>query len=60
MPLGGTITQKDVDAVASFIEATSELDLEPFFGKDEQFTQSGSAEYRIIYHLGDRFHSVPH
>jgi len=56
MSLGAVITQKEVDAVASFVEAASELDLEPFFGKDEQFTQSGSAEHRIIYHLGDRFH----
>lgn len=50
------ITQEDVDAVASFVEAANELDIEPFFGKDEQFTQSGSAEYKIIYRLGDRFH----
>lgn len=51
-----SITQEEVDAVASFVEAANELDLEPFFGKDEQFTQSGSAEYKIIYRLGDRFH----
>jgi hypothetical protein len=29
---------------------------EPFFGKDEQFSQSGSAEHKMIFKLGDRFH----
>jgi hypothetical protein len=50
------ITQKDVDAVASFIEAANELDLEPFFGKDEQFSFSGTAEGPATFYLGDRFH----
>jgi hypothetical protein len=50
------VTKDDVDAVASFVEAANELDLEPFFGKDEQFSQSGSAEHKTIFHLGDRFH----
>lgn len=56
MSLANRITQKDVDAVASFVEAANELELEPFFGKDEQFTQSGSAEHSTIFRLGDRFH----
>jgi hypothetical protein len=57
MSLGDVITQKEVDAVASLVEAAGELDLEPFFGVDEPFTTtSGSSEYRIIYQLGDRFH----
>lgn len=50
------ITQKEVDAVASFVEAVGELDLEPFFGKDEQFSTSGSREHKTIFRLGDRFH----
>jgi hypothetical protein len=29
------IRQDDVDAVAALVEAATELDLEPFFGKDE-------------------------
>lgn len=57
MSLGDVITKKEVDAVASLVEAAGELDLEPFFGVDEQFiTTSGSSEYRIMYQLGDRFH----
>src|SRR6266404_4587645 len=51
------ITQKDVDAVASFVEATNELNLEPFFGKDEQFSFSGMpGDGPATFHLGDRFH----
>jgi hypothetical protein len=51
------ITQKDVDAVASFVEAASELDLEPFFGKDEQFSFSGMpGDGPATFNLGDRFH----
>jgi hypothetical protein len=57
MSLGDVITQKEIDAVASLVEAAGELDLEPFYGVDEQFgTTSGSSEYRIMYRLGDRFH----
>jgi hypothetical protein len=57
MSLSDVITQNEVDAVASLVEAAGELDLEPFFGVDEQFTTtSGSSEYRIMYQLGDRFH----
>jgi hypothetical protein len=57
MSLGDVITQNEVDAVASLVEAAGELDLEPFFSVDEPFTTtSGSSEYRIIYQLGDRFH----
>jgi hypothetical protein len=51
------VTQKDVDAVASFVEAANELDLEPFFGKDEQFSLSGiPSAGPATFHLGDRFH----
>jgi len=50
------ITQDDVDAVASFVEATNELELEPFFGKDEQFSFSGTADGPATFYLGDRFH----
>ena len=50
------ITTDDVDAVASLVEAANELDFEPFFGKDEQFSQCGSAEHKMIFKLGDRFH----
>lgn len=53
---GPAITQKDVDAVASFVEAANELDLEPFFGKDEQFSFSGPAHGPSTFYLGDRFH----
>src|SRR4051812_20613663 len=57
MSLSDVITQKEVDAVASLVEAAGELDVEPFFGVDEPFTTtSGSSEYRIVYQLGDRFH----
>src|SRR5439155_19154224 len=51
------IAQEDVDAVASFVEAANELDLEPFFGKDEQFSFSGMpGDGPATFHLGDRFH----
>jgi hypothetical protein len=50
------ITQKDVDSVASFVEAANELELEPFFGKDEQFSQASSVQHKTVFHLGDRFH----
>jgi len=51
------IAQEDVDAVASFVEAINELDLEPFFGKDEQFSFSGMPSAGpATFHLGDRFH----
>jgi hypothetical protein len=48
--------QTDVDAVASFVEAANELDIEPFFGKDEQFSFSGTGDGPATFHLGDRFH----
>lgn len=50
------IAQQDVDAVASFVEASNELDVEPFFGKDEQFSFSGTADGPATFYLGDRFH----
>jgi hypothetical protein len=50
------ISQNDVDAVASLVEAADELGLEPFFGKDEQFSFSGTADGPATFHLGDRFH----
>src|SRR5438132_316637 len=50
------ITQRDVDAVASFVEAANELDSEPFFGKDEQFRFSGISDGPTTFYLGDRFH----
>ena len=56
MSLCDVITQKEVDAVASFVEAAGELDLEPFFGVDEQFRITSGSDYRRTYHLGDRFH----
>ena len=56
MTRGPAITQNDVDSVASFVEAASELDLEPFFGKDEQFSFSGTPQGPSTFYLGDRFH----
>jgi hypothetical protein len=50
-------TQKDVDAIASFVEACGELDIEPFFGKDESFSYSGTGTAgKYTFKLGDRFH----
>ena len=50
------IAQQDVDAVASFVEASNELDVEPFFGKDEDFSFNGPADGPATFYLGDRFH----
>lgn len=49
-------TQRDVDSVASFIEACDELQLEPFFGKDEQLGSSRGPGKATTYKMGDRFH----
>jgi hypothetical protein len=48
-------SQRDVDCVASFVEAAEELAREPFFGPDEKrsFSHGGSTQ---TFHLGDRFH----
>jgi hypothetical protein len=50
-----TINQKDVDRVASFVEACFELGKEPFWGKDEKLGFQG-AEDRWTFTFGDRFH----
>jgi hypothetical protein len=54
MPL--LLTQPEVDALASFVEACGELEKEPFFGKDEKCTFQGDGEDRWTFKLGDRFH----
>lgn len=48
-------TQKQIDCIASLVEACGELEREPFFGKDEQLgTQSATSTK--VWFLGDRFH----
>lgn len=54
MPL--RVTQPEVDALASFVEACRELEKEPFFGKDEKCSFHGDGEDRWTFNLGDRFH----
>jgi hypothetical protein len=54
MPL--LVTQPEVDALASFVEACGELEKEPFFGKDEKCTFQGDGQDRWTFNLGDRFH----
>ena len=48
-------TQKQIDGLASFIEACGELEREPFFGKDERLG-SKTAAFSKAWFLGDRFH----
>jgi len=50
-----SINQKDVDRIASFVEACCELEMEPFFGKDEKLSFGGSNQ-RFSFTFGDRFH----
>lgn len=49
------VEQKDVDKLASFVEACGELQLEPFFGKDERLSFR-SVGNRWAFSFGDRFH----
>jgi len=53
--MSNTIDPKTVDQVASFIEACSELQKEPFFGKDEKLSFRSSGN-RWTFTFGDRFH----
>ena len=46
---------KDVDSIASFVEAAEELEREPFFGPDEKRTCTSGGKFQT-FHLGDRFH----
>lgn len=50
-----TATQLQIDSLASFVEACSELEKEAFFGRDEKntFRNVGST---FTFILGDRFH----
>lgn len=48
------VNQLDVDCVASFVESCGELEMEPFFSKDEKLSLSPGR--KNVYHLGDRFH----
>jgi hypothetical protein len=48
--------QRDIDCVASLVEAASELQREPFFGKDEKLTYSDGPTGTTTYQMGDRFH----
>ncbi len=47
--------QRDVDSIASFVEACAELEREPFFGKDEKLSFQTAGE-QWTFKLGDRFH----
>jgi hypothetical protein len=49
------INQKTLDGIASFVEASEELEREPFFGKDEKLSFGGSGD-RWTFKFGDRFH----
>lgn len=49
------VNQLDVDCVASFVESCGELEMEPFFSKDEKLSLS-PGQRKNVYHLGDRFH----
>lgn len=48
-------TQKQIDCIASFVEACGELEREPFFGKDEQLGTKSATSAKVWF-LGDRFH----
>lgn len=48
-------TQDDLDSIASFVEAVTELEGEPFFSRDEPRSISSSGD-KFTYRLGDRFH----
>lgn len=50
------ISQKQVNAIASFIEAAQELEIEPFFSKDDKLLVQGVNSNKHIFTLGDRFH----
>ncbi|HTY88568.1 MAG TPA: hypothetical protein VMB80_13965 [Candidatus Acidoferrum sp.] len=50
-----TVDPKTVDQIASFVEACSELQREPFYGKDESLSFRGSGD-RWTFSFGDRFH----
>ena len=50
-----TPTGKEVDCVASLVEACGELEREPFFGKDDPLTGKNDG-VRHTYIMGDRFH----
>ena len=52
------ITQEEVNAVGSLVEAANEMDLEPFFGKDEQFSESGSTMSSLRSLLLQRFEAI--
>jgi hypothetical protein len=47
--------QEEVDSIASYIEAVTELQTEPFFSRDEPRSIAGSGD-KFTYRLGDRFH----
>jgi hypothetical protein len=48
-------TQDEVDSIASYVEAVTELQTEPFFSRDEPRSIAGSGD-KFTYRLGDRFH----
>src|SRR5262249_13351287 len=47
--------QKEVDRLASFIEACGELEKEPFFGRDEKLSFRSAGQVST-FTFGDRFH----
>jgi hypothetical protein len=54
-PMSKAINQKEVDRIASYVEACCELEREPFFGKDEKLTFRHAGN-RWTFTFGDRFH----
>jgi len=49
-------SQREVDCVASLVEACGELEREPFFGKDEKLGSRTGPGNATTYAMGDRFH----
>jgi hypothetical protein len=49
-------TQQEVDCIAAYVEAATELQKEPFFHRDEKRGLQFGGEGNFSFYFGDRFH----